>query len=97
MVMRSRATEGRSRGVVVSSNVSNYTIHSAAAHAGVNELHRTQQHSRAYDANQLASTYIFGAVCRNCQTFSTGLSSGHFGGSAIMVMFGGTTSPVDRC
>src|SRR4029450_1227115 len=28
---------------------------------------------------------------RNCQTFSTGLSSGHFGGSGMMVMFAGTT------
>src|SRR6478672_7593659 len=27
---------------------------------------------------------------RNCQTFSTGLSSGHFGGSGMMVMFAGT-------
>jgi hypothetical protein len=26
---------------------------------------------------------------RNCQTFSTGLSSGHFGGSGMMVMFAG--------
>ena len=33
-------------------------------------------------------------LCRNCQTFSTGLSSGHFGGSAIMVIFGGTTIPL---
>jgi hypothetical protein len=29
--------------------------------------------------------------------FSTGLSSGHFGGRAMMVMFGGTTRPVDKC
>ena len=34
---------------------------------------------------------------RNCQTFSTGLSSGHFGGSGMMVMFAGTTRRVDRC
>jgi hypothetical protein len=32
-----------------------------------------------------------------CQTFSTGLSSGHFGGSAMMVMFAGTTRRVDMC
>ena len=31
---------------------------------------------------------------RNCQTFSTGLSSGHFGGSGMMVMFAGTTRRV---
>jgi len=29
-----------------------------------------------------------------CQMFSTGLSSGHFGGSGTMVMFGGTISRV---
>src|SRR5947207_14893573 len=34
---------------------------------------------------------------RNCQTFSTGLSSGHFGGSAMMVMLSGTTRPFDMC
>ena len=28
----------------------------------------------------------------NCQTFSTGLSSGDFGGIGIMVMLGGTTN-----
>jgi hypothetical protein len=28
----------------------------------------------------------------NCHTFSTGLSSGHLGGSAMMVMLAGTTS-----
>src|ERR1700748_2191880 len=32
-----------------------------------------------------------------CQMFSTGLSSGHFGGSGTMVMFGGTISRRDRC
>lgn len=26
----------------------------------------------------------------NCQTFSTGLSSGHLAGSGMIVMFGGT-------
>jgi hypothetical protein len=36
-------------------------------------------------------------VTQELPDVSTGLSSGHFGGSAIMVMFGGTTSPVDRC
>ena len=36
--------------------------------------------------------------CRmNCQTFSIGLSSGHFGGSGIIVMFGGTVSLSERC
>src|SRR5262249_11731030 len=33
----------------------------------------------------------------NCQTFSTGLSSGHFGGSRMMVMLAGTTRRVDMC
>ena len=33
----------------------------------------------------------------NCQIFSTGLSSGHFGGRAIMVMLGGTMRRVERC
>ena len=33
----------------------------------------------------------------NCQTFSTGLSSGHLGGSGTSVMFGGTMSLSDRC
>src|SRR6188474_1481090 len=33
----------------------------------------------------------------NCQTFSTGLSSGDFGGKAMMVMLGGTTRRVERC
>src|SRR5665811_1502462 len=33
----------------------------------------------------------------NCQTFSTGLSSGHFGGNARMVMLAGTTNLTDRC
>src|SRR5258705_447804 len=33
----------------------------------------------------------------NCHTFSTGLSSGHLGGSAIMVMLAGTTRRVDMC
>src|SRR5215207_10192362 len=31
----------------------------------------------------------------NCQTFSTGLSSGDFGGRAMMVMLGGTVRCVD--
>src|SRR5215204_3503533 len=33
----------------------------------------------------------------NCQMFSTGLSSGHLGGSGTSVMFGGTMSLSDRC
>src|SRR5215211_4111702 len=33
----------------------------------------------------------------NCRTFSTGLSSGHLGGSATRVMFGGTRSRLERC
>src|SRR5262245_23251233 len=33
----------------------------------------------------------------NCQTFSTGLSSGHFGVSRMMVMLAGTTRRVDMC
>lgn len=33
----------------------------------------------------------------NCQTFSTGLSSGHLGGSGMRVMLGGTTSSADPC
>ena len=33
----------------------------------------------------------------NCQTFSTGLSSGHLGGSGMSVIFGGTTSSADPC
>src|SRR5262249_860064 len=33
----------------------------------------------------------------NCHTFSTGLSSGHLGGSAMMVMLAGTTRRVDMC
>ena len=33
----------------------------------------------------------------NCQTFSTGLSSGDFGGMAMIVMFGGTIRCVDMC
>jgi hypothetical protein len=36
-------------------------------------------------------------VAHECQTFSTGLSSGHFGGRAMMVMLAGTTSLADRC
>src|SRR5205809_7200263 len=32
----------------------------------------------------------------NCQTFSTGLSSGHFGGSRMMVMLAGTRRRVDK-
>jgi hypothetical protein len=32
-----------------------------------------------------------------CQTFSTGLNSGDFGGKGMMVMLGGTTRRVDRC
>ena len=31
----------------------------------------------------------------NCQTFSTGLSSGHFAGSGSSVMLAGMTSPAD--
>lgn len=31
----------------------------------------------------------------NCQTFSTGLSSGHLGGSGKRVMLSGTTSSAD--
>ena len=34
---------------------------------------------------------------RNCQTFSCGLSSGHFAGNGIKVMLGGMTSRPDRC
>ena len=34
---------------------------------------------------------------RNCQTFSCGLSSGHFAGNRIKVMLGGMTSRPDRC
>src|SRR5215213_2448255 len=34
---------------------------------------------------------------RYCQTFSTGLSSGHFGGSGRRVMLAGTTSLSERC
>jgi hypothetical protein len=33
----------------------------------------------------------------NCQTFSTGLSSGDFGGRGRMVMLAGMTSFADRC
>ena len=33
----------------------------------------------------------------HCQTFSTGLSSGDFGGRAMMAMFGGMTRRVDMC
>jgi len=33
----------------------------------------------------------------NCQTFSTGLRSGHFGGSGSRVMLAGMTSPAERC
>src|SRR5262249_57838598 len=33
----------------------------------------------------------------NCQTFSTGLSSGHFGGSTMMVILAGTRRRVDKC
>src|SRR5438094_1739716 len=33
----------------------------------------------------------------NCQTFSTGLSSGHFGGSRMMVILAGTRRRVDKC
>src|SRR5438093_13044279 len=32
----------------------------------------------------------------NCQTFSTGLSSGHFGGSTMMVILAGTRRRVDK-
>ena len=32
-----------------------------------------------------------------CQIFSTGLSSGHFGGSSIMVMLAGMNNLADRC
>ena len=34
---------------------------------------------------------------RNCQTFSTGFSSGHFAGSATMLMFAGTSSLPVMC
>src|SRR3982750_4410566 len=33
----------------------------------------------------------------NCQTFSCGLSSGHFAGSGRIVMLGGTINRRDRC
>ena len=33
----------------------------------------------------------------NCQTFSTGLGSGHFGGSRMMVILAGTRRRVDKC
>jgi len=33
----------------------------------------------------------------NCQTFSTGFSSGHLGGSGIRVMLDGTTSSAEPC
>ena len=33
----------------------------------------------------------------NCQTFSTGLSSGHLAGSGSRVRLAGTTSPAERC
>ncbi len=33
----------------------------------------------------------------NCQTFSCGLSSGHFAGNGIRVMLGGTMSRPERC
>src|SRR5262249_23951712 len=33
----------------------------------------------------------------NCQTLSTGLSSGHFGGSRMMVILAGTRKRVDKC
>ena len=33
----------------------------------------------------------------NCHTFSTGLSSGHLGGSGIRVTLGGTTSSAEPC
>jgi hypothetical protein len=33
----------------------------------------------------------------NCHTFSTGLSSGHLGGSVMMVTLAGTTRHVDMC
>ena len=34
---------------------------------------------------------------KNCQRFSTGFSSGHFGGSGKRVMLGGTASFPDMC
>jgi hypothetical protein len=34
---------------------------------------------------------------RNCQTFSTELSSGHFGGSGMMVMLAGTIRRINMC
>jgi hypothetical protein len=33
----------------------------------------------------------------NCQMFSTGLSSGDFGGIAMIVMLGGTRRRIDMC
>jgi hypothetical protein len=33
----------------------------------------------------------------NCQMFSTGLSSGDFGGKGIRVMLSGTSSLAERC
>jgi hypothetical protein len=33
----------------------------------------------------------------NCQTFSIGLNTGDFGGRAMIVIFAGTTRPVDIC
>lgn len=33
----------------------------------------------------------------NCQTFSTGLSSGHFAGSGSRVMLAGMTRPAEMC
>ena len=33
----------------------------------------------------------------NCQTFSTGFNSGHFGGRGMRVIFAGTTRRVDKC
>ena len=33
----------------------------------------------------------------NCQTFSTGLSSGHFAGNGSRVILAGMTRPAERC
>ena len=33
----------------------------------------------------------------NCQMFSTGLSSGHLGGSGMRVILAGTTSSAEPC
>lgn len=57
---------------------------------------REQQFLKRY-AQDLKTRFDSQLSRMNCQTFSTGVSSGHLGVSGISVMLGGTTSSADPC